>query len=332
MSIEITMGVEEEVFLLHKDNTPYLLSETGLLEALGLDGVSASKEFHVNMLETQTAIESDIDSLVESMVNIRSLVVRRALALAPECKLQYVGTDPYNNWEQVPINNGRYQDLDNEYVGILRRMYTSGMHMHLGLPTEHLAAVFNKLRNFIPFIIAASANSPYFDTKKTGMACTRMVRNREMPNSGIPPKIECIRAHNAALMRLEKSISQSVHDIRFSIKYGTLEVRCIDTQLDSRAASAMAVLIYVLARHCLVQSSSQWKDVDPLLLDEARWKACRNGRSFKLASPILGMISFDEFSRFIVKLTLEYAEKHAELLQWFLFDYAGGAEVSKNEV
>ena len=53
----------------------------------------------------------------------------------------------------------------------LRRLLITGIHVHVGGNTGEMAiAVVNGMRRYIPYLIALSANSPYFEGEETGLA------------------------------------------------------------------------------------------------------------------------------------------------------------------
>lgn len=327
---KVTLGLEEEAFLLDANNRPLSFNKERLLNALQKEGVSASVEYHTNMIGVKTGIAPSIDALVNETRFNRETLVDLVASLYPKSKLLFSGTEPYNDWLQTKHNSGRYGDLWDEYGDVLQRMYTSGVHLHVGLPRNRIAKVFNGLSNFIPFIIAASANSPYFPPGETTVACARMLRVLEMPNSGLPPSISSISMHEKQIEALSP-LSQCVHDIRFHSEYKTIEVRCIDPQNNVNAAIGMTVLMYVLLSHCNRAFLPKLVSENPFLMNEARWLACRYGRDMILNTPIMNISTFPEFCSHALALTDVYAPSYKQILQWFLLEYPGGAIENKEQ-
>lgn len=325
---KVTLGLEEEAFLLHANKKPHSFNKEKLLDALKLEGVEASVEFHPNMIEVKTGVEKSLDALISASRFNREALIETVARLYPNSTLLFSGTDPYNHWQDTKHNAGRYGDLSNEYGDVLQRMYTSGVHLHIGLPRNRIAKVFNGLSNYIPFIIAASANSPFFSKNESQVASARMLRILEMPNSGIPPSISSISMHEKQIGALAP-ISQCVHDIRFHRQYQTIEVRCIDPQLDINASIAMTALMYVLLSHCNRAFLPKLVTENPFIMDESRWAACRYGREMVLNSPLMGISNFSDFCIHALALADVYAPSYKNILSWFLLEYPGGSETQR---
>ena len=63
---------------------------------------------------------------------------------------------------------------------------------------RHAVQVATGMRNWLPELLALSANSPYWQGNDTGLASTRSQVFDVMPRSGLPPRLELLRRVRAA--------------------------------------------------------------------------------------------------------------------------------------
>ena len=90
--------------------------------------------------------------------------------------------------EIAPVD--RYRDFV-EYAGpAARRQGVSGLHVHIGMPdAETCFRVMETILPWLPFVLALSANSPYFEGRDTGMLSIRAEVLGFLPRHGAPPDV-----------------------------------------------------------------------------------------------------------------------------------------------
>src|SRR4029079_4266838 len=131
------------------------------------------------------------------------------------------------------------------YGGIsVRRQGVQGLHVHVGMPSANdcwrsSGAILRWLR----FVLALSANSPWYAGELTGMASNRAPVLAELPRAGAPPAFSSYAEWEAWVERLVR-LAVTEHytricwDVRPHPKLGTLEVRVPDQPTDVRLSAA----------------------------------------------------------------------------------------------
>ena len=66
------------------------------------------------------------------------------------------------------------------------QVYTCTRRVESG---EKAIAIINGMKRYIPYFIALSANSPFFEGENTGLASTRTKIFEGLPNTGIPERL-----------------------------------------------------------------------------------------------------------------------------------------------
>ncbi len=90
--------------------------------------------------------------------------------------------------EVVHVETARYQAIRDAMRGLVTRMPTAALHVHVGMPDPETAiAVCNRLRAHLPLLQALSASSPYWHGLDSGFASARHMTFRAFPRSAIPP-------------------------------------------------------------------------------------------------------------------------------------------------
>ena len=137
---------------------------------------------------TRCSAESAAGELIASEIEIRSgrgetfaeavaaqqerrdrlfaLVDRMGLALGA------MGTHPWANYlDQTIIDTPHYNRLREELGYVAQRNNTWSLHVHVGVRgADRAIAVCDRLRELLPPLLAASANSPFLDRRDTGLA------------------------------------------------------------------------------------------------------------------------------------------------------------------
>ena len=124
-----------------------------------------------------------------------------------------------------------------------------GCHVHVEVPDRESAiAVSNRLRPWLPLLLALAANSAIYRNADTGYASWRSVLWARWPSAGPPPHLDSAAHYDAVVaMMLESGAmldDRMVYwDVRPSSKFPTLEVRVADVPATAAETVLMATLV-----------------------------------------------------------------------------------------
>ena len=229
-----TVGVEEEFFLLSPDGRTALLAP----EVIGAvaPGVHAVAEFSRCQVETSTGICQDLTS-----VGVELSVARRELAQAAAdrgARLVPVGAPPIDEPGLATLtDDDRYRRLIASVPGITGQEITCATHVHVAVATRDLGvAVLERLRPWLPVLLALTGNSPLRRGSDTGWSSSRFAVQRRWPTFVPPPRCADAMAYDervAALVAAGAAVDESsvYFWARLSPRYPTVEVRIADTSL-----------------------------------------------------------------------------------------------------
>src|ERR1700678_1632990 len=158
----VLVGVEEE-FLLVDDSTlwpaPRIAAVIGDAEALM--GDKAQPELHRAQIETATAPCGSLDELRRELEDLRAKLVQAA-ALHGDAVVAW-GSSPaaMGTSGRLVTDNERYGDMLEANTFLVREQLICGCHIHVSVPDpEQVIVVMNRIRRWLPLLLALSANSP----------------------------------------------------------------------------------------------------------------------------------------------------------------------------
>jgi len=171
----------------------------------------------------------------------------------------------------VPVE--RYERMKAELGPQLLRQTVCGLHIHVSVPDpETCLRAFEGVVPQLPRLLAASANSPYWDGADSGWRSIRSQILLEMPTGGTPPVVRSWddwRAHS-------RDDSTRRHwDAWPRPEYGTLEVRVMDQPTAVRSSAELAGSVQRLVREAAESGGGE-----PFSREEyaaARERAAREG-------------------------------------------------------
>ncbi|GAA2630059.1 glutamate--cysteine ligase [Dactylosporangium fulvum] len=287
VSVGDTIGVEEEFHVVN--------AETGELEAAArrvLRGADAEPELHRSMVETATAVQTDLSGLRADIIEKRRSLTAACdrLGLAPVA----AGTVPDSGSGPSRVYpDERYERMAQEYRQLVDEQQVAACQVQVGVPDKDQAVrITRRVREWLPVLLALSVSSPYFAGQDTGYASYRTVVTSRWPTVGPPPDLASAAEYEKVVETLVESgvISDAgmvYFDARPSARYPTVEVRVADScpRVDD------VVLLAALAR-ALVTTAAEEDDAGrPLpeapqvLLRAATWRAARSGLSGHLVDP-----------------------------------------------
>ncbi|QIR84422.1 carboxylate-amine ligase [Paracoccus sp. AK26] len=282
---DFTLGIEEE-YLLVDPQTGDLAPAPDALMAACRDalGDSVSPEFLRCQIEVGTPVSADIAEARGHLAHLRRTVARIAgeYGLAPIS----ASCHPFADWrDQFHTDKDRYHQLSRALGAVSRRMLICGMHVHVGIPSPaQRIDLMNQLTYFLPHLLALSASSPFWQGSDTGLASYRTTVFGGMPRTGFPPQFggwdEFERSVQVLVdLGVIEDSSKIWWDLRPSSRFPTLETRVCDASPRLDDTVTLAALNQATLRMLwrLSRQNQRWRQYDPFLLGENRWRAARYG-------------------------------------------------------
>lgn len=173
-----------------------------------------------------------------------------------------------------------YQELIERWQWPARRLLTTGIHVHVGMPSGDVAiATAQGIRATLPVLMALGAASPFRGGAATGLATTRVRLLDAFPRTGPMPRLESwehyVEFCNALIHAdAARTARDSWWDCRPQPTFGTLEIRVLDSLADLDDVVALGALAWCQA---VGWPELERFDLPDLLTDENRWRAIRFG-------------------------------------------------------
>lgn len=289
----LTLGVEEEFLVVDATSGELVPRATDILEASGGRGdLRLMGELNLCQLETDTTVCHDLDQAQEELCDLR----RRASARAAEvgAALLPTGTHPFSVWQDQAIDENvtRYAEMVDRYRLIAREHVICGCHVHVGLPSRALEIpVMNRIRPWLPVLLALSVNSPFWQGQDTGYESYRSEVWQRWPTAGFPPSFHDRDEYEDVLEDLRRAdVIRDPKDLywylRPSFAHPTLEFRVCDVPLLVEDTVTITGLIRSLVWVCAFSEKMTWRQHSRDLLDAGIWQAARFGLSGDLIDPV----------------------------------------------
>jgi len=249
-------------------------------------GERVTPEFLKCQVEIGTPVCLNISEARNHLTALRSALI--STAEKHGMKLMAASTHPFAQWgRQKHTSAPRYDLLDADMGGAIRRMLICGMHVHAGIEdTDDRIDLMNQARYFLPHLLALSTSSPFWGGHDMAMRCARLGIFDSMPRTGIPDRYESWSEYQRMIDRLidagvMEDASKLWWDMRPSSKFPTVEMRITDvcTRLEDALciAALFQSILRMLAR--IKQRNMRWRIYPRIMLEENRWRAQRFGCS-----------------------------------------------------
>ncbi|MCY0947088.1 MULTISPECIES: carboxylate-amine ligase [Streptomyces] len=284
-AVPLTLGVEEE-FLLVDARTFRVVpaAELVLATAGGLPG-----ELHPEgtryQVELSTPVAHSAAALREELAALRRTLVRAArahgcrLLASPSPVLAVEG--PLRLTDDEP----RQREQHHRFGSLTETLVSCGRHVHVGtLDVDTAVAVSNRVRPWLPTLIALAANSPFWGGRDTGHASWRAMAWAGWPSAGLPPHYTSTAHFRRSVRTLLDSgaaldTKMVYWDLRPSGHWPTLEIRAPDMSPDIDTAILQAELARALVATALREIAE--RRPEPAVRDDvlrlARWRAAHDG-------------------------------------------------------
>jgi len=284
------MGVEEEFLLVQAD---------GRLSRFGPEVVDSAVEPHGEMepelKRCQVEGVSDICRTPEQVLaqltglrgDLAASAARRGLRLLPS------GSPVLPETGQQEITpNPRYLRMAEWFGATARSLATCGCHVHVGIPDRETGvAVSNRVRPWLPVLLALTVNSP-FDGTDTGYASWRYQEWSRWPSAGPPPVFSGLDEYEStvdAMLRAGALMDRAMiyWDVRLSERHPTLEFRIADVAAVPEDAALLATLIRGLVARALDDDGPP-PELPHAILRANLWRAAREGITGSTLHPVTG--------------------------------------------
>ncbi|WP_127355373.1 carboxylate-amine ligase [Actinacidiphila soli] len=292
----LAFGVEEEYLLLDPVSGLPVPAADAVRAAAGLESALSAAEVQPEMLQVQVEIATPVcQTLTE--VGGHLLRLRHAVGAAAEkvgCRIAACGTAPLWTGTQAPLTDTpRYRQMRIDAAQLADEQLVNGMHVHVSMADRDTGVmVLNRLRPWLPILVAIGANSPMWRGRDTGFASWRTVLFDRWPVSGRPPVFRNARDYDRRADQLVDSGAiadrrQLYWQARLSKRYPTIEIRATDVQLCADDAVMLAGLIRALVDAALRsdRAGEPLLRVQPEMLHAAAWHAARHGLGGHLIAP-----------------------------------------------
>jgi glutamate---cysteine ligase / carboxylate-amine ligase len=287
-SQDFTIGLEEEFAIVnpqtleleHRFEELFAACQADELLAVAAAGELIDTEIEIRSGRGETFAEA-VESQGEHRARLFALAEERGLALAA------TGTHPWASYlDQRIIRTEHYDRLREELRWVAQRNNTWSVHVHVGVRgADRAIAVCDRLREVLPPLLAASANSPFLDRQDTGLASVRsQIFTRTFPRCGVHQPFGDWDGYADFIDLLTRTGSiveatQLWWSVRPHHRFGTVELRICDAQTRGDESFALAALI----ASCIVQAALDHDDGrlgEPLSdreIEENLWRAIRHG-------------------------------------------------------
>jgi glutamate---cysteine ligase / carboxylate-amine ligase len=295
-----TVGVEEELLLVDAETgAPRSVASEVLRVArqhgdteveAGEAGGSVGPELQEQQVETDTPAEEYLGILEQDLRRWRDKA--RAAATEAGALILASGTTPLPVRPQT-FESERYAAITEQFGLTATEQLTCGCHVHVSVHSDDEAVgALDRIRTWLPVLLAVSANSPFWQGGDSGYASYRSQAMTRWPTNG-PTEIfgsaQAYADHLRLLIDTGVPLDEGMayFDARPSRNYPTLEIRVADVCLDPRDA----VLVAALARALVETGAREWAEgrpPDPVsvaVLRLAMWQAGRHGITGDLLDP-----------------------------------------------
>jgi glutamate---cysteine ligase / carboxylate-amine ligase len=278
-----TVGVEEEFLLVDPGSGAPLPRNREVAAYAERQGIDLQLELTSCQVETTSPVAHGVDELRGALTDLR----RGAAAAADQAgaRLLAVGLPPSVPHEFPLTDKPRYRQIGERFGMIAHEQGICGCHVHVAVPDRETGiAVSNRLRPWLPTLLALSANSAVYRSADTGYASWRSVLWARWPSAGPPPHFESAAEYDA-LVEIMLASGAALDDgmvywdVRPSAKFPTVEVRVADVPATVADTVLLAALVRALVMTALddIEQHRPEKPLSSHALTAAYWRAARDG-------------------------------------------------------
>ena len=291
-----TVGVEEELLLVDGETGRPRAVASRVVDRAGArpdESGSLGHELQQQQVETDTAPHESMADLEADLRGWRATAIEEARAAG--ARVVASGTSPMPA-EPQRVPDHRFAQVAERYGLTAREQLACACHVHVGVESDDEGVgVLDRIRTWLPVLVAISANSPFYQGADSGYASYRSQLMARWPTVGPYEPFGSAERYHALVeamvgsgVPLDKGMIY--FDARLSASYPTVEIRVADVCADVRDA----VLLAALCRALVDTAAREWaSDVPPMdvstsMLRLASWQASREGVGGQLLDPATG--------------------------------------------
>jgi carboxylate-amine ligase len=290
---EPTLGIEIEVSLVDRETLALANSIAEVLRHLS-DG--AGECFKVELMQSQLEIITGVcRTVAEAESDLRAKLTRvEQVTDQLGLGLFWAGAHPFSLWRDQKVTpNDRYESLVGLLQEMARRLVTCGLHVHVGVDSGDKAVMIcDRILQHLPTLLALSCSSPFWESRTTGMASSRIKVLEGLPTAGLPPLMRNWSEYVWLVNHMVNTgfintVREIWWDVRPHYGFGTVEVRMCDMpgSLDDVLAIAALTQCLVVALSAEIDEGTYQYDCHPMLVQQNKWRACRFGTRARLVNP-----------------------------------------------
>ena len=239
-------------------------------------GGTLEAELQQQQIETDT---KPCECLSDLAVQVRAARTHAdRLAARAGGRVVALGTSPLPTSPEVTAKRP-YLAMIEHYGLVTLDQLTCGCHVHVAVDSpDEGVGVLDRIRVWLPTLLALSANSPFWQGQDSGYASFRSVAWNRFPTAG-PCDVFGSAAGYTALVdalvgsRVALDDGMIYFDARLSARYPTVEVRIADVCLDADDT----VLLAALTRALVETAAQEWRwgtPAPPMATSLLRAAAC----------------------------------------------------------
>src|SRR5699024_9050831 len=171
---------------------------------------------------------------------------------------------------------------------------TNGFHIHVAINSREEAVIaLDRIRVWLPVLLALSGNSPFAKGVDSGFASYRYQKWTRWPNSGPTERYGSATAYETQCQALFNSqvpldAGMLYFDARPSDHQPTIEVRVADVCLKAEHAAVIAAITRALVETAIRNQDQKPPPVPVTVLRSWTWQASRYGVDSELIQPDTG--------------------------------------------
>ena len=280
---EGTLGAEEELWLADPET---LKLADGAQEILAVEPADLfSGELIDCEIESNTGIHEEPSGVAGDLLLRRRVLLGHAERLGRV--LGTSGTHPIGDWrEQEIIDKPHYQRLKKKLGWLIRRNNTFSLHVHYAVDGRDKAIYFfNRLREYVPHMLALSVNSPFWQGEYTDMHSARVLMfSRAYHRAGLPGSLSSWDEYVEYVDTLKRAglidtLGEIWWDVRLHPGLSTVEIRAFDAQTSPARTEALVTLAAALCD----MLAAEYESGEPMPIfanrdiEENKWSAQRYG-------------------------------------------------------
>lgn len=293
-----TYGVEEELLVVDEGSLQPLpvgaWAATLQQQAGGSTGHEVTAELKQEQLEVVSPPQTTLADQLAAIRAGRALAAEAAARLG--ARVVALPTAPGSITPHL-VPQERYRRISQEFGLTAAEQLTNGFHIHVRIHSrQEGVAVLDRIRVWLPTLLALSANSPFWQGADTGYASYRYQAWSRWPTSGPTDVFGSSAAYDgyrAELLGTQVPLDAGMlyFDARLAEKHPTVEVRVADVCLVPEHAAVLATLVRALVETAARawQRGGRPPEVPASVLSLWSWRASHSGIAGQLVDPVAGV-------------------------------------------